>query len=100
MYVLGWGAHNSNYPQPYLTAAATVGIQKSDVDVFIERLDKTITKLKSKSTPATPTSVEELASMSGRRSAARSAVNGDGSTGDAVSSASNSLASSKDSLRK
>lgn len=96
----GWGAHNSNYPQPYLTASATVGIQKSDVDLFIERLDKAINKLKGKSTPATPTSIEELASMSGRRSAARSTVNGDSSTGDPASSASNSLASSKDSLRK
>lgn len=99
-HVSGWGAHTSNYPQPYLTAAATVGIRKSDVDLFVQRLDKAINKLKGKSTPATPTSVEELASMSGRRSAARSTINGDSSTNDQASSASNSLASSKDSLRK
>lgn len=98
--VSGWGAHHSNYSQPYLTAAAALGIQKSDVDLFIERLDKAINKLKNKSTPTTLTSAEELTSMSGRRSGTRSTVNGDSSTGDQGSSASASLVSSKDSLRK
>lgn len=93
----GWGAHTSKYPVPYLTAAAAIGMQKSDVDQFISRLDKVsfpaprvssqtclfwlldtfygvlssclqvINKLKGRSAPQTPTSVEELA-MSGRRS--------------------------------
>lgn len=83
-----------------MTAAATIGIQKSDVDLFVERLDKAIGKLKGKSAPATPTSVEELSSVSSRRSVARSTVNGDSSIGEPASSTSNSLASSKDSLRK
>lgn len=70
----GWGAHTSKYPVPYLTAAAAIGMQKSDVDQFISRLDKVISKLKGRSAPQTPTSVEELA-MSGRRS--KRSMNGD-----------------------
>nr|CAD7456595.1 unnamed protein product [Timema tahoe] len=57
----GWGAHYCGYPVPYLTAAAAIGMRKSDVDLFIHRLDKVLGKLKGRSAPPTPTSVEELA---------------------------------------
>lgn len=89
---LGWGAHNSNYPIPYLTAAAALGMKRSDVDSFIQRLDKALTKVRRRSAPVTPT-----ASLAG------SSINGDtsnpGGPGES-STASTSRASSKDSLRK
>jgi len=40
----GFGAHHSDYPCTYLTAAAALGITKLDVDSFIRRLDKVFTK--------------------------------------------------------
>jgi len=40
----GFGAHYSNYLCTYLTAAAALGITKSDVDNFIRRLDKVFVK--------------------------------------------------------
>lgn len=94
----GWGAHYSNYPTPYLTAAAALGMRKTDVDLFTHRLDKALSKLKGRSAPPTPTSVEEL-TVSGRRSAGRGTVNGE-TTDNVGSSTGTSLASSKDSLRK
>ncbi|XP_064602411.1 LOW QUALITY PROTEIN: O-phosphoseryl-tRNA(Sec) selenium transferase-like [Liolophura sinensis] len=39
-----FGAHYDNYPCPYLTAAAAVGMTTEDVDNFISRLDKTLSK--------------------------------------------------------
>ena len=71
-------------------------MKKTDVDLFVHRLDKALTKVKGKSAPPTPTSMEELGS-SGRRSGGR-VVNGE--SGEQGSSAGTSLASSKDSLRK
>ncbi|PNF28476.1 O-phosphoseryl-tRNA(Sec) selenium transferase [Cryptotermes secundus] len=107
----GWGAHNSNYPVPYLTAAAALGMRKSDVDLFSHRLDKVLSKLKGRSAPPTPTSVEELAVMRrvmrGGGGGGSSTLNGEGGSGSgsggeqhSQSSTSTSLASSKDSLRK
>lgn len=89
--IKGWGAHNSNYPVPYLTASATLGMRRSDVDSFVQRLDKALTKVRRRSAPVTPT-----ASLAG------SSINGDaGGAGPGESStASTSRASSKDSLRK
>ena len=90
--ITGWGAHNSNYRVPYLTAAAALGMKRSDVDAFIQRLDKALTKVRRRSAPVTPT-----ASLAG------SSINGDaGGTGGPgeSSTASTSRASSKDSLRK
>jgi len=40
----GFGAHHSSYPCTYLTAAAALGITKSDVNSFIRRLDKVFVK--------------------------------------------------------
>lgn len=37
---LGWGAHYSNYSTPYLTAAAALGMDKKEVDNFVEKLDE------------------------------------------------------------
>ncbi|EEB13174.1 UGA suppressor tRNA-associated protein, putative [Pediculus humanus corporis] len=111
----GWGAHNSNYPTPYLTAAAALGIRKSDVDLFVHRLDKVLSKLKGRSAPPTPTSVRRVMRSSGGGGGGSSTLNGDGGSNSgsggeqqsqssakssAKSSASTSLASSKDSLRK
>ena len=42
----GFGSHSNEYPCSYLTAAAAIGMQKEDVDLFIKRLDKVLTKLK------------------------------------------------------
>lgn len=91
MIFLGWGAHNSNYPVPYLTAAAALGMKRSDVDIFIQRLEQALSKVRRRSAPVTPT-----ASLAG------SSINGDtGPVGPGESStASTSRASSKDSLRK
>ncbi|BFZ10051.1 hypothetical protein BsWGS_13090 [Bradybaena similaris] len=41
-----FGAHSDNYPTAYLTAAASVGMTKSDVDIFIQRLEKVLSKFK------------------------------------------------------
>lgn len=92
---------------PYLTAAAALGMRKSDVDLFSHRLDKVLSKLKGRSAPPTPTSVEELAVMRRVMRGGSSTLNGEGGSGSgsggeqhSQSSTSTSLASSKDSLRK
>ncbi|XP_059145302.1 O-phosphoseryl-tRNA(Sec) selenium transferase-like isoform X2 [Physella acuta] len=43
-----FGSHSNNYPCTYLTAAAAIGMTKSDVDLFIGRLDKIFTRMKHK----------------------------------------------------
>jgi len=40
----GFGAHHSSYLCTYLTAAAALGVARSDVDSFIRRLDKVFIK--------------------------------------------------------
>lgn len=35
-----YGSHCEGYPHAYFTAAAAIGIEREDVDVFIERLEK------------------------------------------------------------
>lgn len=35
-----YGAHCDDYPHAYFTAAAAIGVQREDVDTFVERLDK------------------------------------------------------------
>ena len=35
-----YGGHCDNYPHAYFTAASAIGIEKQDVDAFIDRLDK------------------------------------------------------------
>lgn len=39
-----WGSHSDNYPSSYLTAASALGLQKEEVDVFVRKLDKVLTK--------------------------------------------------------
>lgn len=39
-----FGAHHDNYPCSYLTAAAAVGMARSDVDTFISKLDQCLAK--------------------------------------------------------
>ena len=41
----GFGSHSNEYPCSYLTAAAAIGMERDDVDLFIKRLDKVLTKL-------------------------------------------------------
>ena len=41
-----YGSHSNNYPTAYLTAAAAVGMTQSDVDLFVARLDKVLSKFK------------------------------------------------------
>ena len=45
----GWGAHARNYRCAYLTAAAAIGMTKADVDTFLKRLDKCLSKFTSAS---------------------------------------------------
>ena len=52
----GWGAHTNNYRCAYLTAAAAIGMTKSDVDVFLKRLDKCLAKF----TNRTSNSINEM----------------------------------------
>lgn len=39
-----FGAHCDAYGSPYLTAAAAIGMTSRDIDLFITRLDKVLTK--------------------------------------------------------
>ena len=41
---LNFGAHFDHYPCDYLTAAAAIGMTTDDVDLFISRLDKVLSK--------------------------------------------------------
>eukprot|EP00039_Didymoeca_costata_P007386 m.99126 g.99126 ORF g.99126 m.99126 type:complete len:473 (-) comp13666_c0_seq3:83-1501(-) len=40
----GYGAHLDEYTCPYLTAAAAIGMDKDEVDVFVDRLQKAISE--------------------------------------------------------
>jgi O-phospho-L-seryl-tRNASec:L-selenocysteinyl-tRNA synthase len=42
----GWGSHSSHSNVPYLTAAAALGMTKDEVDVFTEKLDKILLKVR------------------------------------------------------
>lgn len=41
-----WGSHTSICSTPYLTAAVALGIRKDEIDIFIAKLDKILTKIK------------------------------------------------------
>jgi O-phospho-L-seryl-tRNASec:L-selenocysteinyl-tRNA synthase len=43
----GWGAHTDSYPGSYLTAAATIGMKESDIELFLHRLEKVFSETKS-----------------------------------------------------
>lgn len=43
---LNWGSHNSNNNIPYITAASSIGTTKSEIDGFIDKLDKVLLKIK------------------------------------------------------
>ena len=38
---ISWGAHISNYPISYFTAACSIGMTENDIYLFIDRLEKT-----------------------------------------------------------
>lgn len=42
---IGWGSHCKTSSVPYLTAASSLGITKSEIDNFIEKLDKILLKI-------------------------------------------------------
>ncbi|GFO47619.1 O-phosphoseryl-tRNA(sec) selenium transferase [Plakobranchus ocellatus] len=58
-----FGSHSNNYPCAYLTAAAAIGMKKNDVDMFISRLEKVLSKCKSsleaQRDSSTPNKLEE-----------------------------------------
>lgn len=41
----GFGSHHNDYPVPYFTVAAAVGMKQSDVDTFCVRLVKVLAKV-------------------------------------------------------
>jgi len=67
----GFGAHHSDYPCTYLTAAAALGITKSDVDSFVRRLDKVLVK---KITTASDQAADAVPALTINGSEARSVV--------------------------
>ena len=42
-----FGSHHDAYPTSYLTAAAAIGVERSDIDTFCTRLDKVLKKIHS-----------------------------------------------------
>ena len=50
----GFGSHFDRYPYTYLTAAAAIGMTKTDVDLFVKRLNETFSKWKKKIAKVTP----------------------------------------------
>jgi O-phospho-L-seryl-tRNASec:L-selenocysteinyl-tRNA synthase len=45
---VGWGAHTTDYPHSYLTAACAVGVTEDDVVSFLERFSKVWKKVASR----------------------------------------------------
>jgi O-phospho-L-seryl-tRNASec:L-selenocysteinyl-tRNA synthase len=43
----GWGSHTVSNGAPYITAAASIGVTKGEIDEFIEKLDKVLLKVRS-----------------------------------------------------
>ena len=43
-----WGSHHDCYPSPYFTVAAAIGMERREVDVFLERLEKVFVKFRKK----------------------------------------------------
>ncbi|XP_055338380.1 O-phosphoseryl-tRNA(Sec) selenium transferase-like isoform X2 [Paramacrobiotus metropolitanus] len=44
---VGFGAHYQNYPAPYLTLAAAIGLRKEEIDLVLHRLEKCLKQLAS-----------------------------------------------------
>ena len=62
MVFLGYGSHTNQYPFAYITVAAAIGIEKTEVDMFMKRLDKTLekfTKKRLKNTSGTSPMVDQ-----------------------------------------
>ena len=43
-----WGSHHDCYPSAYFTVAAAIGMERGEMDVFLERLEKVFVKFKKK----------------------------------------------------
>ena len=40
-----WGSHSNNYPTPYITFAAAVGMTEADVDKLVDKFGQILAKL-------------------------------------------------------
>jgi hypothetical protein len=68
---LGWGSHSASMSEtPYLTAAASIGMTKNDIALFVKRLDKVLSDKTKKSAKSqetgrkTPTTSQIVDAMS------------------------------------
>ena len=43
-----WGSHSDEATTPYLTAAAAIGMDRAEVDLFVRKLDKVLAEVKEK----------------------------------------------------
>lgn len=43
-----YGAHFDNYPVPYLTVAGAIGLTEKEIDIFLSRLDRTLSEYRAK----------------------------------------------------
>lgn len=46
---IGWGAHTANYPFSYFTAACSIGLKESEINLFMDRLVKVYGKISDRS---------------------------------------------------
>jgi len=50
---INYGSHHNAYPVPYFTVACALGITENDIQLFLSRLDKTLTEWKMAEGPPT-----------------------------------------------
>ena len=50
----GYGAHADAYPEPYMTAAAAMGMRKAEVDTFVQRLQAVFDEFRKQHPAALP----------------------------------------------
>ncbi|KAK6178106.1 hypothetical protein SNE40_012935 [Patella caerulea] len=66
-----FGSHSDVYPFSYLTAAAAIGMTRNDVNLFITRLDKVLTKCKTNKTDSLKTEKIDKSESSFKQSKSR-----------------------------
>ncbi len=49
-----WGSHYNDYPCAYFTAAAAIGMTRTEMDTFIKRLDQVFIKFSKRQTISSP----------------------------------------------
>ena len=55
-----WGSHHNSYPTAYFTVAAAIGMERREVDLFLERLDKVFVKFRKKQEERPPPEAGDL----------------------------------------